>query len=86
MTRDQLSAAIYIIMVPIVIMSRWPTPISVINDMVWKHLSLDIRTLLNSFRKQFQKQQTTTDPLATLLKTAIYGRYRGFVFLGMGPF
>ena len=28
MTRDQLSAAIYIIMVPIVIMSRfWPSPV-----------------------------------------------------------
>ena len=42
-------------------MSRWPTPISVINDTVWKHLSLDIRTLLNSFRKQFQKQQITNN-------------------------
>jgi len=41
--------------------SRWPTPISVINDTVWKHLSLDIRTLLNSFRKQFQKQQITNN-------------------------
>ena len=51
--------------------SRWPTLISVINDTVWKQPALDIWTLLNSFRQQFRKQQTTTGPLATLLKTAI---------------
>ena len=47
--------------------SRWPTLISVINDTLCKQLGLDIRTLLNSFRQQSQKQQIVSVSLVVPL-------------------
>jgi hypothetical protein len=47
--------------------SRWPTLISVINDTLCKQPGFDIRTLLNSFRRQFWKQQIAAESLVVPL-------------------